>query len=368
MYKNLLYIKLDDDNSNTGGSICTKRNIETLRILFGEQHFFVFNLSKYTEKQKKNIFSFVALKVRSYMYIFGEEEMLDLNKQISDNNITHIFIDRSNLGLIPRYIKQRYGLEVMAFFHNIEISYYFNECFSSFSPSSFFNLIFMFVYEYYTCKYSDKKIVLNDRDQRLLKRIYRKDGMIIPITMKDTYLHKEKSVVVSQKKNECITLLFVGSYFYANIKGLKWFVKNVVNELPVKFVICGKRMSKMERYFKSSEKIQIYSDVEDLAAFYEDADIVVMPIFLGGGMKVKTAEAFMYGKRVLGTKEAFQGYEINSEFSIVCNCKEDFMREITHIIESNDLLIKYHKGARDLFLRKYSFESSIDYFNAALFG
>lgn len=40
---------------------------------------------------------------------------------------------------------------------------------------------------------------------------------------------------------------------------------------------------------------------------------MVMPIFSGSGMKVKTAEALMYGKFLIGTKEAFEGYEIDEK-------------------------------------------------------
>ncbi len=39
-------------------------------------------------------------------------------------------------------------------------------------------------------------------------------------------------------------------------------------------------------------------------------DYIISPIFVGGGMKVKTCEALMYGKNIIGTSESFEGYDI----------------------------------------------------------
>ena len=54
--------------------------------------------------------------------------------------------------------------------------------------------------------------------------------------------------------------------------------------------------------------------------------VVIAPIFDGSGMKTKVAEALMYGKRIIGTREAFSGYEdIAEEVGWVCNTKEEFV-------------------------------------------
>ena len=45
--------------------------------------------------------------------------------------------------------------------------------------------------------------------------------------------------------------------------------------------------------------------VDDLAPYYKKAAAVIMPIFMGGGMKVKTAEALMNGKNYIWVKGSF---------------------------------------------------------------
>ena len=55
--------------------------------------------------------------------------------------------------------------------------------------------------------------------------------------------------------------------------------------------------------------VTVVGSVENLDEWYNKADLVVGPIFKGEGMKTKTCEALMYGKRYLGTDEALEGYE-----------------------------------------------------------
>lgn len=50
-----------------------------------------------------------------------------------------------------------------------------------------------------------------------------------------------------------------------------------------------------------------------MAEYIYNADFLIAPIFEGSGMKLKTAEALMYGKTVFGTTEAFEGYDVDYE-------------------------------------------------------
>ncbi|WP_166667400.1 glycosyltransferase family 4 protein [Hypnocyclicus thermotrophus] len=148
-------------------------------------------------------------------------------------------------------------------------------------------------------------------------------------------------------------MLFVGSYFFANIEGITWFVKNVMPEIEGKLYIVGKGMEKLREEL-SRENVEVVGGVEDLAEYYYNANFIVAPIFSGSGMKVKTAEALMYGKTIFGTKEAFEGYEL--EFGKIgeeCNSRDEFIEKINQYI--NDKKIeKFNKFSRNNYLEKYS--------------
>lgn len=82
-----------------------------------------------------------------------------------------------------------------------------------------------------------------------------------------------------------------------------------------------------------------------------------MPIFYGDGMKIKTAEAMMYGKTILASDEALEGYEVKDIQGIYrCNTREEYLETI-HMIERNENY--YNKSVRNLFLSKYCLNNQI---------
>ena len=48
---------------------------------------------------------------------------------------------------------------------------------------------------------------------------------------------------------------------------------------------------------------------------------MLFPIFEGSGMKLKTCEALMFGKNIIGTPEAFAGYDIDDYTNVGACCR-----------------------------------------------
>ena len=83
---------------------------------------------------------------------------------------------------------------------------------------------------------------------------------------------------------------------------------------------------------------------------------MILPIFKGSGMKVKTCESLMYGKNILATDEAFMGYDI--DYDMVggkCNTSEEFIAKIKEF-ESNPRP-RFNTYSRQIFLEKYTEEA-----------
>ena len=162
--------------------------------------------------------------------------------------------------------------------------------------------------------YSDCNLVLNQRDYKVFEKAYHKkpEGLLpAAVAEPDFSLTKAIEFDFSKKEEADRYILFVGSKYYPNIVGLSWFVKNVFANLPDKFklIVIGRGMECVREDYKDNNRIFIVGGVEFLAPFYNNADIVIAPLFDGGGMKQKTAEALAYGKTFVGTKESLYGYE-----------------------------------------------------------
>ena len=120
--------------------------------------------------------------------------------------------------------------------------------------------------------------------------------------------------------------LFVGGTFYANQAGIFWFVENVVPYISMKTYIVGRGFEKFKSELEINENVVVVGEVDTLAQWYHDAYFVVAPIFDGSGMKTKVAEALMYGKKIIGTPEAFSGYEdIVKQAGNVCDSADEFV-------------------------------------------
>ena len=58
---------------------------------------------------------------------------------------------------------------------------------------------------------------------------------------------------------------------------------------------------------KQTEHVDFVPDADDLAAFYADSHIVLIPLRAGGGTKLKTLEAFAYRRPVISTRHGVRG-------------------------------------------------------------
>jgi hypothetical protein len=63
----------------------------------------------------------------------------------------------------------------------------------------------------------------------------------------------------------------------------------------------------------------------------------------------------MYGKNIIGTTEAFEGYDVDyNKVGALCNTKEEFIKVLNEV--SKHPLPRFNQYARQLFLEKYSEE------------
>ena len=110
-----------------------------------------------------------------------------------------------------------------------------------------------------------------------------------------------------------------------------------------------------------SKSVKVYGEQDSLVNWYENAIVTVAPIFRGSGMKTKIAESLLFGKKVVGTKEAFMGYEnFLSKIGWECNSSEEFINVLnnTNLSTSNDQILILKK----IFLDNFSlaaFESKV---------
>ena len=152
--------------------------------------------------------------------------------------------------------------------------------------------------------------------------------------------------------------LFVGGTFYANRAGIAWFVEHVVPRIHIKICIVGRGFEALRQELERDGKVEVVGAVHHLADWYRDAHFVIAPIFDGSGMKTKVAEALMYGKKIVGTPEAFSGYEgIAEKAGWVCATATEFVTAIADA--EKEVKQSFYPALRMLYEERYSFAAAV---------
>lgn len=346
----VLYVGENPIKNGSGGDWINKRNLLALQEIYHS------NLLQYNIKCWNRYVTFINL-ICGCMLGLSPQIMRKIIYCIKNENINIVFLASSKLGKLAEKIKQECPeVKVVVFFHNIEKQYTEKEY--EIRPS-LKNLIVKNVTalnEKLSCRYGDTLIVLNHRDSLLLASYYQvNSSMMLPTTFIDKYESNKRKL--SQSRG--LSILFVGFAFFANIEGIRWFINEVFSNLQeCNLTIVG---NGMDQIFSSSTNIRIIGYVDDLADFYYNADLVVLPIFSGGGMKTKTAEALMYGCPIVGTTEAFTGYEIDfAKIGGLANTKEQMVNCINQLKNNRKKIDEARRYARDVFKRDFEFSRTID--------
>lgn len=274
---------------------------------------------------------------------------------ISVHGIAQVFIDGSNLGEVARTVKSRFSqVEVVTFFHNVEARFFLGSLRHTHSLRALAIMIANFLAERKAVRHSDRLVCLSARDSELLGRLYgRKATDVSPIALEDQVASAETTPEFPQEK----FALFVGGRFYANQAGITWYADHVAPRVGMKTYVVGHGLEAMRDRLERSGNVKVVGSVQSLAAWYASAHIAIAPIFDGSGMKTKVAEALMHGKRVIGTPEAFSGYEeIAPAAGDVCRNAEEFIAALHHACERP--YVRSDPHLRSLYERKYSYEAA----------
>src|SRR5829696_6837253 len=302
--------------------------------------------------------------LRGYIDGITPEVETAILARVRDQAIGRIFLDGSNLGRLARAIKRRLpNVEVLTFFHNVEARFFFGALKQYRSARALGVLAANYASERMAVRYSDRLITLNKRDSAGIAYLYGRAATdVLPMAIEDK-LRNEADAPQSPLKEPYA--LFVGGAFYANQSGIRWFVENVVPEVSIKTCVVGKGLEALRGELERDRKVEVVGAVDELGHWYRNAKVVIAPIFDGSGMKTKVAEALMYGKRIIGTCEAFSGYEdCVDEVGWLCNTKEEFVAALRRV--EGESYPPFDPSLRAIYERCYSYDAALSRFCAML--
>lgn len=353
------------------GNIGADMHYRAMQEIAGAENVFTIDLSV-TEKRRreKNYIAYgkyknIPERLRRWsqgnMMFISHSIIREICDIIDKNGIRTVFIEDSTFGNLTKAIKKKCRhCKVLSFYHDVKANLYPQWMKNDKSIKTRIEYTIGIRQEYINQKYADINIVFNQRDAHLFEKIYgHKPEAIIPLPAPIPPEKAESDRAVFNPNR--INLLFVGKRYYPNLVGLQWFADHVMPGLPSH--ICVNIVGRGLRYLKETytdARYNVIGGVESLDPYYRQADIVIAPLFDGGGMKSKTVEALSFGKIFVGTEESLFGFweemddEIRSRKCYQCNTPEEWITTLNALIDSD--LPKFNKDVFDLFLKKFSYD------------
>ncbi len=214
---------------------------------------------------------------------------------------------------------------------------------------------------------NDAYIFISENDRDLFEKCFGYINVPKIVSPAGCYNHFiENKLEQSPKENNNNNIIIVGNMAYLpNSTGAIWFVNNVFSKLenyPGKLYVVGKNPPE-ELIRLASDKIVVTGEVELLEPYYDKCSIVVVPIFVGGGIKTKLVEATSYKKIILSTEFGVVGSTYDSNDVIICKNDTDFISELNNISYNKPYYEKYVNNSYEKFLNCYEWELIIKEYN-----
>ena len=318
--------------------------------------------------RKKNKWNAIK-KIWKYPYTVASRNIPEMEKDIkkclNDNNIDIINIDFPHMCSVMLNIKTK--VPIILNEHNIEWKVYRT---ISKSQKNIIKKIAYYIDSYRLKRYEQK--VLNCLDIKKLTFVSDKDmksmvamnqcnqqkACLIPVGA-DIHQNRNEKIVSKETTN----IIFVGKMSYGpNIEAVEWFVDNVFPTIKnkhydLRFYIVGKDpIDKIKQL--ATNDIIVTGQVESVDEYYDMADLVVLPLLNGGGVKVKLLEAIGFNKAVVSTSVGVEGTIYSDGESIpVTDDSLQFAELCLKVLSSEEYRENIMKKSYDIFLKNYTWKS-----------
>ena len=150
----------------------------------------------------------------------------------------------------------------------------------------------------------DGIMAVSEVDQAYFK-LLNQHAFVVPIGLDILPSTSEESQAVSSPR-----FGFIGSMDWApNQEGLQWLLDRVLTQTnsDVQIVLAGRNFESAKLDIPNHLNIEILGEIESTSTFWDQVDVLMVPLFSGSGTRVKIIEAFTHQKLVLTTAIGIEG-------------------------------------------------------------
>lgn len=207
----------------------------------------------------------------------------------------------------------------------------------------------------------DGVTLTSERDEQLLRRdAPEKRTAVIPNGVDTEFFHPSAGPV------EPGAILFFGAInYYPNTEALLFFLDEVFPHIKrqrpgARLWIVGQQPPAAIAS-RAAEDVIVTGLVADVRPYLERAAVVIAPLRIGGGTRLKIVEAMAMGKPIVATHLGAEGLEVNDgEDILLADTAEDFANQVTRVLGDAALAQRLGEAARRLAESRYTWQGAVD--------
>ena len=207
----------------------------------------------------------------------------------------------------------------------------------------------------------DSIVTLTEEDKLYLINLgYKREICVIP-----PQINVVSNIDVSKKPN---TICFIGSYNrQPNVRAVEVLINDIYNNIdfPVELNIAGKSLPKyLQKEIRNTEGINYLGFIDEIDEFIKTQMLMVAPIELGAGLKMKIPHSLANGTPVITTPIGAEGIDIGSENGLwVCDGIEIIIKKINSLLIRQPILIERGKAGQNAVKKLFSEEVILSRFD-----
>jgi glycosyltransferase involved in cell wall biosynthesis len=156
------------------------------------------------------------------------------------------------------------------------------------------------------------------------------------------------------------TVLFTGLMsYYPNQQAIKWFLDAVfpllLAKVPQTKLIVAGTGPPAWLLARRSNALEVTGSVPDMRPCFERASVVIAPLMIGGGTRVKILEAQAMARPVVSTSLGAEGLDVLDEHSILlADDAESFAIQVARLLTDTELASRIAANGRDYVTSEYN--------------
>jgi glycosyltransferase involved in cell wall biosynthesis len=196
-------------------------------------------------------------------------------------------------------------------------------------------------------KEADGIVTITDYDKKLFEQLGIKTKAVVSPTgiVLDRY-------AINRSITKANSVFHLASMdWMPNTEAVDWFLEkvwqaNLKNESNLQFTLAGRFMP--DSYLRRNEgNLKVIGSIDDNIQFYNEHEIMMVPLQSGSGMRIKIIEGMAMGKVIVSTSIGAEGIPVtHNENIIIADTPEEFANAIKNLSKNQELKNRIGNNAR----------------------